>query len=119
VLPFLIQNYMLMSYISTNHNISPLTNVNDPLANSLSVKVHPVLEFLNINFGYHVEHHLFPTVSAAHAKTIHKELLRQFPNDYKIMPKWQAMKLLYRTSRVYKNAHTLIHPHTGETFPTL
>lgn len=119
VLPFVIQNYMLMSYISTNHNISPLTSVNDPLANSLSVKVHPVLEFLNINFGYHVEHHLFPTMCASHAKTVHKELVRQFPNDYKIMPKWKAIKLLYSTPRVYKNAHTLIHPHTGETFPTL
>jgi fatty acid desaturase len=118
-IPFFVQNYLLMSYISTNHNLSPLTNENDPLANSLSVTNHPVLEFLNMNFGYHIEHHLFPTVSGKHTKTIHHELVKRFPDTYKVMPKWQAMKALYNTPRIYKTSTQLVHPETHELFDTI
>ena len=119
LIPFMIQNYMMMSYISTNHNLSPLTSENDPLANSLSVSNHPWLEFLNLNFGYHVEHHLFPTVNGKHAKAVHRELVRQFPDDYKIMPKGEAMRRLYQTARIYKNSRELINPETMQSYPTL
>ena len=119
VIPIAIQNYSLMSYISTNHNLSPLTSDNDPLMNSLTVTNHPALEFMTLNFGYHVEHHLFPTVSGKHAKLIHRELVRSFPDTYKHMPKWQAMKALYATARIYKNSKTLIHPETLHTFDTI
>lgn len=119
VIPIAIQNYTLMSYISTNHNLSPLTSDNDPLLNSLTVTNHPVLEFLNLNFGYHVEHHLFPTVSGKHAKVIHRELLASFPDTYKHMSKWSAMKALYSTARIYKNSTTLIHPETLVTYDTI
>ncbi len=119
VIPFMAQNYLLMSYISTNHNLSPLTNENDPLVNSLSVTNHPVLEWLNLNFGYHVEHHLFPTVSGKHTKTIHKELVRLYPDTYKVMPKGQAMRALYKTARIYKSSNKLVHPETHELFDTI
>lgn len=119
ILPIAAQNYMLMSYISTNHNLSPLTSDNDPLVNSLTVTSHPVIEFFTLNFGYHVEHHLFPTVSAKHAKKIHKELVSKFPDTYKFMPKGEAMKKLYQTARIYKNSTTLIHPETLHTFDTI
>lgn len=119
VLPIAAQNYLLMSYISTNHNLSPLTSENDPLANSLTVTNHPVLEFLTLNFGYHVEHHLFPTISGKHAKVIHRELLQRFPDTYKYMPKRQAMKALYSTARIYKNSSTLMHPESHATFDTI
>lgn len=118
-IPLAVQNYMLMSYISTNHNLSPLTSVNDPLVNSLSVTNFRIFEWFHLNFGYHVEHHLYPTVNPKHAKAIHYELVRQFPEVYKIMPKWKAMRALYRTARIYKNAHELIHPETMKTFPTI
>jgi fatty acid desaturase len=119
VLPLIVQNYMLMSYISTNHNLSPLTNENDPLINSLTVTNHPILEYLNLNFGYHVEHHIFPTAGSSRIKAVHKELLRQFPETFQVMPKWKAMKALYSTSRIYKNSRELINPETMETFQTL
>ena len=119
IIPMAIQNYMLMSYIATNHNLSPLTSENDPLANSLTVTNHPVLEFFHLNFGYHVEHHLYPTVNGKHVKAVHHELLRQFPETYKVMPKWQAIRLLYKTARIYKNSRELVHPETLETYPTI
>ena len=119
LLPIAAQNYLLVSYIATNHNLSPLTSENDPLVNSLTVTNHPVIEFLTLNFGYHVEHHLFPTVSPVHAKKIHKALLAKFPQEYKVMPKWKAMKALYSTPRIYKHANSLIHPETLKTFDTI
>ncbi len=119
ILPIAFQNYLLMSYISTNHNLSPLTSDNDPLVNSLTVTNHPLIEMLTINFGYHVEHHLFPTVSGKHAKKIHRELLQAFPDTYKHMPKWKAMKALYATARIYKNSKTLINPETLQTYDTI
>ena len=119
LIPFMVQNYLLMSYISTNHNLSPLTSENDPLANSLSVTNHPLLEYLNLDFGYHVEHHIFPTLSGKHIKQVHRLLVEKFPDTYKIMPKWQAIKALYKTARIYKNSRELINPETLEVYPTL
>lgn len=119
VLPFAIQNYTLMSYISTNHNLSPLTNVNDPLLNSLTVTNNKILEFLNLNFGYHVEHHIFPRMSGAYTKKTHEVIKKLFPETYQYMPKTRALKLLYKTARIYKNTSTLINPKTLETYKTL
>ena len=119
VIPFLVMNYILMSYISTNHNVSPLTKDNDPLVNSLTVTNHPVLEFLHLNFGYHVEHHLFPTMSPAHSKKVHKALVAKYGDQYKMMSKGAAMKLLYKTPRIYKNSKQLVHPYTGEVHDTI
>lgn len=119
VIPFAIQNYLVFSYISTNHNLSPMTKHNDPLQNSLTVTNPPVLEFFHLNFGYHVEHHIFPTMSPAYAKQVHKVLKSEFTEDYKVMPKWLAIKKLYATARIYKNSTTLIHPYTKETYKTL
>ena len=37
---------------------------NDPLENSMSVTTLPVIDRLHFNFSHHVEHHLFPNMSA-------------------------------------------------------
>lgn len=119
VIPFMIQNYNVMSYISTNHNISPYTKINDPLLNSLSVTNNPILEFVHLNFGYHTEHHLFPSMPMSKAKIVSQKLKEMYPDRYQIMPKIKAVKLLYKTPRIYKNREILIHPETGEEFPTI
>ena len=119
LIPLAIQNYTVMSYISTNHNISPLTKINDPLENSLTVTSNPLLEMMHLNFGYHVEHHIFPRMSGAYTKKVHFELIKMFPDTYQYMKKWDALKLLYSTPRLYKNATTLINPKTQERYSTL
>lgn len=119
IIPLMVQNYTVLSYILTNHNLSPLTKINDPLENSLTVTTPKFWSILHLNFGYHVEHHLFPRVSGRHAKKIHEVLKLNYPQKYKYMPKWEALKLLYKTPRLYKNATELIHPKTLETHPTL
>jgi hypothetical protein len=35
------------------------------------------------------------------------------------MTKFEAMSLLYKTARIYKNSTTLINPETGATYPTI
>lgn len=119
LIPLCIQNYTILSYISTNHNISPLTKINDPLENSLTVTTNPIQDFIHLNFGYHVEHHLFPRVSCRHAKTIHKLLKQNYPTKYKSMPKWKALVYLYKTPRIYKNSNELIHPKSQKSYPTI
>ncbi len=119
LLPFLVQNYVVFSYISTNHNLSPLTSKNDPLENSLSVTNHPVLEFFHFNFGYHVEHHIFPTVNPVYNKKVHTVLKEKFPDRYHCWPKWKAIRELYRTARIYKNSKILFNPLTGEKYKTI
>lgn len=118
-IPFIVQNYTIMSYISTNHNISPLTKVNDPLVNSLTVTTNAIADFFHLNFGYHVEHHIFPRMSGAYTKKVHFELKKQFPETYQYMKKSDALRLLYGTPRIYKNHTTLINPKTLETSKTL
>lgn len=119
LIPLFVQNYYVMSYIATNHNLNPLTRVNDPLANSLTVTSVPLFETIQLNFGYHVEHHIFPSMNAVHAKKVHALLKQEFPFEFKVMRKSQAMRALYRTSRIYKDSRTLINPETGQTFATL
>jgi fatty acid desaturase len=119
VIPFMVQNYTVMSYISTNHNLSPYTKINDPLMNSLTVTNNPIMEFVNLNFGYHTEHHLFPAMPASKAKIVSKKLAEMYPERYKIMPKSKALRLLYSTPRIYKNRDVLVDPNTGKEFRTL
>jgi len=119
VIPFLAQNYTVMSYISTNHNLSPYTKINDPLVNSLNVTNYPIFEFFNMNFGYHVEHHIFPSMPGSQSKKVSEKLKEMYPKKYKIMRKSEALKLLYSTSRIYKNRDILVHPKTGKEYATL
>ena len=119
LLPFVVANTIVMAFIMTNHNLSPLTEINDPLVNSLSVTLPRVLEFLTLDFGYHVEHHLFPTASARHGKVIRAAILEDFPERYQAMPMTTALHQLYITARVYKDDVTLTDPNSGETWPTL
>jgi fatty acid desaturase len=118
-LSLVVANSIVMLFIMTNHNLSPLTVINDPLVNSLSVTLPRPLEFLTLDFGYHVEHHLFPTVSGRHGRTIRGLLLEKFPHHYQSMPLTTAIYQLYVTARVYKDDVTLIDPPSGKTFPTL
>ncbi len=117
VLPWLIQNYFIMSYIATNHSLSPLTKTNDPLVNSLSVTDDPASEWLHCYFGYHVAHHLFPSVNGPRLKAIHHRLVELFPKRYAYMTRFQALRALYSTPRVYQDETTLIDPRTGRVEP--
>jgi fatty acid desaturase len=119
LLPLVVANSIVMMFIMTNHNLSPLTPINDPLVNSLSVTLPPLLEWLTLGFGFHVEHHLFPAASTRHGAAIRDQLRAQFGARYQSMAMGRALRQLYRTARVYRDNTTLIDPPSGLTWSTL
>jgi fatty acid desaturase len=119
VLPLLIGNACVMSFIITNHSLSPRVEVNDPLLSGLSVTTPRLVERLTLGFGYHVEHHLFPALSTRHAPEIRTLIRAHWPERYQSMPLADAVLALHRTGRVYKDAVTLYDPRTDREFPTL
>ena len=120
VIPLVVTNSIVMMFIMTNHNLSSLTpTVNDPLVNSLSVTLPRPLEWFTLDFGYHVEHHLFPSMSARHGRRVRTALHAQFPHLYQSMPLPAALWRLFDTARVYRDDTTLVDPPSGRTFATL
>jgi fatty acid desaturase len=113
VIPLLIGNAIVIGYILTNHSLSPLTEVNDPLLNSLTVTAPGWVQRLHLNFGLHVEHHLFPSMSSAYAPLVRAELQKRWPERYQSLPVLTALALLARTPRVYSSATQLHDPRTG------
>lgn len=81
----------------------------------LSVTAPRWLEWVPLQFGYHVEHHLFPAMSARHARAARELLRKQWPGRYQPLP----LHALHRTARVFKDAVTLIDPRTGCELATL
>jgi len=117
--PVLVANAMIMSYIATNHFLNPLTETNDPLANTLSVTGPRWLERLHLEFGYHVEHHVFPTVSGRHAPAVRDVLRRLYGDRYLTIPHARALRLLYARPKVHDGHDALIDPRTRERFAVL
>jgi len=119
VVPLMVANAVTMSYIATNHHLNSLTALNDPLANALSVRNAGWLETLHLHFGYHVEHHIFPTVSGRHAPLVRDALVRLYGDRYLSLPHARALRLLYTRPKVHATHDTVIDPRTMRTFHTL
>ncbi len=119
VVPVLVANAVVMSYIATNHFLNPLTETNDPLANTLSVTAPGWLEVLHLQFGYHVEHHLFPTVSGCHAPAVRDVVRRLYGDRYLTMPHVRALRLLYARPKIHDGHDTLVDPRTNKRFAVL
>jgi len=78
-----------------------------------------LVAWLTLGFGFHVEHHLFPAMSARHAPTVRAFLRERWPERYKSMSLRDALGSLHRGARVYKTATTLFDPRTGAEHATL
>ncbi len=119
VLPLLVANVIVMGFILTNHSLSPLTGINDPLANSLTVLTPRLLGWVTLGFGFHVEHHLFPAMSTRHAPQVQRVLQALWPDKYQSMSLMRATAALHMSPRVYKDSATLVDPQSGLEWPTL
>ena len=118
-LPLVVANVVVMSFILTNHSLSPLTDVNDPLLNSLSVTGPRWFEWVTLGFGFHVEHHLFPAMSARHHRKLRGIVQALWPAQYQSLPLMRALRALHRSPRVYETPTTLVDPKTGLRWQTL
>ncbi len=102
LMPVGIAHIIAMSYIHTNHFLSPLTgDIDDPLVNSLSLKNSWIVDKIFSNFSHHVEHHLFPAMSSSHYPKVRELLLKLYPGRYKLIPMIDAIKMLFKTPRIY------------------
>lgn len=119
VLPLLVANAIVMGFILTNHSLSPHTTVNDPLINSLSVTAPRWVEWLTMGFGFHVEHHLFPWMSARHAPALRELIRARWPERYQSMPLWRALVALHGSGRVYTTSTTLADMSAGKSWDAL
>ncbi|CAM3844976.1 fatty acid desaturase [Alkalicoccus chagannorensis] len=118
-IPLLIANGIVMAYISTNHRLNPQTEVNDPLANSLTVTVPKWVDVIHFNFSHHTEHHLFPTVNSKYYPLVKQKVKEFWPHLYHEMPMGKALIALWKTPRPYFNGNQLIDPTSGGQYGTL
>ncbi|OIJ21393.1 acyl-CoA desaturase [Anaerobacillus alkalidiazotrophicus] len=119
LLPLFIANSIVMGYISTNHRLNPLVDVNDPLANCLTVTVPKWVDVLHFNFSYHTEHHLFPAMNPKYYPLVKDLILQKWPERYHQMPFARALLTLYKTPRVYHEKNELLDPHDKKVYSTL
>lgn len=109
LLPIAMAHFITMSYIHTNHFLSPLTGeVDDPLVNSLSLKNSWIVDKIFSNFSHHVEHHLFPAMGSYHYPKVRKLLLKLYPDRFQLIPMVDAIKLLFKTPRIYADYTHLV-----------
>ena len=118
-LPVVVANVVVMAFILTNHGLSPATEDNDPLLGALSVTAPRWVEWLTLDFGFHVEHHLFPATSGRHLRRVRAALVEAWPQRYQTMPLGSALARIFSTGRVYRGPSTLVDPRSGGAWPAL
>ena len=113
VIPMLVANCVVMSYIVTNHMLRPLSEEVDTLGGTMSVTTWKVLDWAHFNFSHHVEHHLFPSMPSSQYPLVRKSLKKLVGDRYLAPSHWWALAVLYGTPRVYDGLTTLVEPTTG------
>jgi len=95
-----------MFYIFTNHMLCQMTTINDPLINSVSLKVPKLLDILHLNFSYHTEHHIFPGINSDYYPVVQNLLQIYHPQRLNLIDAGEAWHLLMQTPRHYQNSTT-------------
>jgi fatty acid desaturase len=120
LVPAAVSNFVMMIYVATNHALSPLTpNCNDPLMNSLTLRLPAWLQALHLQNNFHVEHHLLPYLNPSHAPEVARKVKASWPDAYQEMGVLSALVMLYRTPRLYRSETVLVDPRSGRTASTL
>lgn len=105
-LPIWIGYSGVMFYVYTNHMLCRMTTINDPLINSLSIRVPKIFDLLHLNFSYHTEHHIFPGINSDYYPVVQKLLESKFPERFKVLDAGKAWSLMLSTPRHYKDENT-------------
>ncbi|MEA5415171.1 fatty acid desaturase family protein [Synechococcus sp. BA-132 BA5] len=105
-LPIWIGYSVVIAYIYTNHMACRATDTNDPLINSISLKMPAIFDALHFNFSYHTEHHIFPGMNPDYYPQVRALLLEHYPDRFNLLSAPQAWQLLKRTPRHYLDATT-------------
>lgn len=112
-IPMIVGNAILLLFIANEHTYLPRSETGKtehPLVNTVSVRVPPIIDKLNLNFSNHVEHHLFPSMNYKYTPLV-RDWLRRNMADYYLEPTLgQSLRILFGTPRVYADAHHLCYP---------
>jgi fatty acid desaturase len=120
LLPLMVANAIQMAYVTTNHWLCDETHSeNDPLRNSLSVKVPWLVDWLHLNASYHTEHHLAPQVNPRYAPLIHQSMVARHGGRCRRLSFLQILSMTYRTPRVHLSENELVDLHSGNVYSTL
>jgi fatty acid desaturase len=117
LIPMVVTNTIIMSYIATNHMLRPMSEDGDSLATTMSVRTLRVLDFIHLNFSHHVEHHLFPAMDTRYAPLVREALMAIAPDRYLAPPHWLAVLMLFRTPRLFDGTEAFVDPLTGKCVP--
>ena len=105
-LPIAIGHAGAMFYIFTNHMGCRMTEINDPLINSMSLRVPKIFDLLHLNFSYHTEHHIFPSINSDYYPMVQELLEIHYPGRMNLIDAGEAWRLLMETPRHYKDEVT-------------
>jgi fatty acid desaturase len=113
VIPMMVSNFIVMSYIVTTHMLCPMVQSRDTLRTSMSVTTNKVFDLLHFHFSHHLEHHLFPAMCSLYYPRVRQSLRRHFADQYMAPPHWRAILALFRTPRLYEGESTLADPFSN------
>ncbi|NJR49116.1 MAG: fatty acid desaturase [Leptolyngbyaceae cyanobacterium CSU_1_3] len=105
-LPIWIGYSGIMFYVYTNHMLCRMTKINDPLINSVSVRVPKLFDLLHFNFSYHTEHHIFPGINSDYYPAVQELLKAQYCDRFNLLDAGEAWRLMLQTPRHYQNENT-------------
>jgi len=110
ILPMLVANAVILSYVLTNHMLRPLSAASDILTTTMSVTTLRILDRVHFHFSHHIEHHLFPAMCSSQMPHVRRVLRERCGDRYLSPPHWHALRMIFRTPRVYDGPNALIDP---------
>lgn len=113
VVPMLLANAVVMSYVATNHMLRPLSARGGALTTALSLTSPRLVDAVHLHFSHHVEHHLFPGLSHRHYPLVRAALRRHAGPAFVAPTHWGALRVLWTTPRHYAAPDVLANPLTG------
>jgi len=105
-LPIWLGHSGVMFYVYTNHMLCRMTSINDPLINSISLRVPKIFDILHLNFSHHTEHHIFPGLNSDYYPKVQELLKTQFEDRFNLLDALEAWRMLLQTPRHYKDENT-------------
>jgi fatty acid desaturase len=86
LIPMLVSNFIVMSYIVTTHMLCPMLSSRDTLKTSMGVTTNKVFDIVHFHFSHHLEHHLFPTMCSRYYPLVRQSLRRHLGEQYLAPP---------------------------------
>lgn len=113
LIPMMVSNFVVMSYIVTTHMLCPMVASRDTLRTSMGVTTNRLFDVLHFHFSHHLEHHLFPAMCSWYYPRVRQSLRRRLGVAYLAPAHGRALRAIFTTPRLYDRFQTLVDPFTG------